>query len=111
MCRNGRFTERGITGRHGYAAEVWAVLVTGAGPIGLLAALLGVQLTDRLGAAYHSGEVADVVSKLRSDIVIEATGAAWLAGLLTRRVPLTGWRDAYESHPEEVKVVLDLRAS
>src|SRR3954451_17676050 len=89
MCRNGRYTERGIKERDGYAAEAWTVeadyavrldpalrdvgvlleptsvvakaweqverigsrgwfepqrvLVTGAGPIGLLAALLGVQ--------------------------------------------------------------------
>ena len=89
MCRNGRYTERGITGLHGYGAEQWrvepgfavpvpdrlgelavlveptsvvakawdhierivatmplaprTVLVTGAGPIGLLAALFAVQ--------------------------------------------------------------------
>src|SRR5215472_16145430 len=119
MCRNGRYTERGIKERHGYGAErfriepdfavkvdpglgilgvllepasilakAWdhterigqrargwrprSALVTGAGPIGLLAALMGVQrglavhvydhntsgpkpvLTRELGAAYHS---------------------------------------------------------
>lgn len=89
MCRNGRYTERGIKGLHGYGAEQWRVeadfavrvydglgpqavliepasvvakawdhierilarapvtptrvLVTGAGPIGLLAALLATQ--------------------------------------------------------------------
>src|SRR5918995_3297075 len=89
MCRNGRYTERGIKGLHGYGSERWRiepefavkldpaldllgvlmepttivakaweqidriaqratiaprrVLVTGAGPIGLLAALLGAQ--------------------------------------------------------------------
>ena len=89
MCRNGRYTERGIKESHGYGSEVWSVdqdyavklddrlgdvgmlmepttivakaweqienvgrrawfeprnvLVTGAGPIGLLAAMLGVQ--------------------------------------------------------------------
>ncbi len=66
------------------------VLVTGAGPIGLLAALLGVQrghevhvldrvtdgpkpdLVRRLGATYHAGGVKDVGE---TDIVIEATGA------------------------------------
>jgi threonine dehydrogenase-like Zn-dependent dehydrogenase len=139
MCRNGRYTERGIAGRHGYAAEryridpefavrlppgldrvgvlveptsivakawehlerigdraAWSprtVLVTGAGPIGLLAALLGVQrgyrvrvldrveaglkpdLVEALGATYHTdlSEVDD-----DSDIIIEATGAARL---------------------------------
>jgi threonine dehydrogenase-like Zn-dependent dehydrogenase len=68
------------------------VLVTGAGPIGLLAALLGVQrgldvhVLDRvtagpkaravtaLGATYHHDPVAGVAAKLQPDIVIEATG-------------------------------------
>jgi threonine dehydrogenase-like Zn-dependent dehydrogenase len=68
------------------------VLVTGAGPIGLLAALLGVQrgyavtVLDRavdgpkpdvvraLGATYHSGAVTDVDPA--PDIIVEATGAS-----------------------------------
>jgi threonine dehydrogenase-like Zn-dependent dehydrogenase len=66
------------------------VLVTGAGPIGLLAALLAVQrgyevhvvdrvtdgpkpdLVRRLGATYHSGAAAEAGEV---DIVVEATGA------------------------------------
>jgi threonine dehydrogenase-like Zn-dependent dehydrogenase len=78
-------------------ARAWfeprSVLVTGAGPIGLLAALLGVQrgldvhVLDRvtrgpkpdlvrdLGATYHPGAVADVATQVTPDIVIEATGA------------------------------------
>lgn len=66
------------------------VLVTGAGPIGLLAALLGVQrglevhvldrvldgpkpdLVSDLGGRYHTGAVADVPEP---DVVIECTGA------------------------------------
>ncbi|QUI35076.1 glucose 1-dehydrogenase [Streptomyces alfalfae] len=139
MCRNGRYTERGIKERHGYAGRTWTVesdyavrldpalesvgmllepttvvakaweqverigsrawfeprraLVTGAGPIGLLAALLGVRrgldvhVLDRvtggpkpglvrdLGATYHSEEIGEVAAKLRPDVVIEATGA------------------------------------
>jgi glucose 1-dehydrogenase len=142
MCRNGRYTERGIKGRDGYGAELVAleadfavpvdpglgelgvltepasvlakaweqidrirgracaphekVLVTGAGPIGLLAALIGVQrgfemhVLDRaeegtkpalvrdLGAGYHTGSVADVGEQLEPDIVIECTGVAEL---------------------------------
>jgi glucose 1-dehydrogenase len=72
--------------------EPHRVLVTGAGPIGLLAALLGAQrdldvhVLDRvtdgpkvdavtaLGATYHHDPVAEVAGKLRPDIVIEATG-------------------------------------
>jgi threonine dehydrogenase-like Zn-dependent dehydrogenase len=139
MCRNGRYTERGIKQLHGYASELWVVpeefavrvdgdlgiagvlteptsvvakaweqvdrigdrawfdpqvvLVTGAGPIGLLAAMLAVQrgldvhvldrvsdgpkpdLVRALGATYHQGSVADVASVAPPDVVIEATGA------------------------------------
>jgi glucose 1-dehydrogenase len=71
--------------------EPRTALVTGAGPIGLLAALLGMQrgldvhVLDRmdfglkpdlvrdLGASYHSGTVASV--GFRPDIIIECTGA------------------------------------
>jgi threonine dehydrogenase-like Zn-dependent dehydrogenase len=138
MCRNGRYTERGIKEIHGYGSERWTVetgyavrldpsledvgmllepttvvakawdhierignrawfeprclLVAGAGPIGLLAALLGVQrgldvhvldrvtggpkprLVAELGATYHTGTVPEVAAKARPDIVIEATG-------------------------------------
>jgi threonine dehydrogenase-like Zn-dependent dehydrogenase len=79
------------------ARAVWrpqVVLVTGAGPIGLLAALLGVQrgldvhVLDRvtsgpkpdlvadLGATYHTGTLADAVG--RADVVIECTGVGEL---------------------------------
>ena len=139
MCRNGRYTERGIKEIHGYASEQWRVetdyavrldghledvgmlleptsvvakawdqiervgsrswfeprtaLVTGAGPIGLLAALLGVQrnlevhVLDRvtdgpkpdlvrdLGATYHHADISDVVDEIVPDVVVEATGA------------------------------------
>ena len=73
----------------------WAphsVLVTGAGPIGLLAAMIGVQrgldvhVLDRvsegvkpdlvrgLGATYHSGAVSDIGFK--PDVAIECSGAS-----------------------------------
>jgi glucose 1-dehydrogenase len=142
MCRNGRYTERGIKALPGYASERWCVeadfavrldpalgdvgvlleptsvvakaweqveriggrswfephtvLVTGAGPIGLLAALLGVQrglqvhVLDRvtdgvkpglvrdLGATYHADGFDAAVAAGRPDVVIEATGAAAL---------------------------------
>jgi len=137
MCRNGRYTERGIKERHGFGAErfrlepefavkidrdldilgvllepasilakawdhtegigqrarVWqprSLLVTGAGPIGLLAALMGMQrgldvhvydhntsgpkptLTRELGATYHSDSQS--LARLAPDILIECTG-------------------------------------
>jgi glucose 1-dehydrogenase len=71
--------------------EPRTVLVTGAGPIGLLAALLGMQrgldvhvldrvdsglkpdLVRALGASYHAGTVASL--GFNPDIIIECTGA------------------------------------
>lgn len=167
------------------------VLVAGAGPIGLLAALLGRQrglevhvfdrsdegvkpaLTTDLGAHFHVG----LPDELPVDIAIECTGSppvirslmqrvgpggilcfagmspsgrlmdfdpgrfnhdlvlnngvvfgsvnanrahaqaaaealakvnpSWLARLITRRVPLSAWHEAYEAHPSDIKVVLD----
>jgi threonine dehydrogenase-like Zn-dependent dehydrogenase len=242
MCRNGRYSERGIKEIDGYACEAWTVesdyavkldpgladagvlmeptsvvakawdqvdevggrawfepkraLVTGAGPIGLLAAMLGVQrgldvhVLDRvtdgpkpgivrdLGATYHSGDIDEVASALHPDVVIEATGAGpvifgaiantapygivcltgvsstghrltidagsvnreivlendvvvgsvnanlahyaaaadalakadpdWLARLITRRVPLESFADAFTARPGDVKVVIAL---
>jgi threonine dehydrogenase-like Zn-dependent dehydrogenase len=32
---------------------------------------------------------------------------AWLDGMITRRVPLARWREAYERVPGDVKVVLE----
>jgi threonine dehydrogenase-like Zn-dependent dehydrogenase len=79
------------------ARGVWSpevVLVTGAGPIGLLAALLGVQrglevhVLDRvtsgpkpglvadLGATYSSGTLGDAVD--HADVVLECTGVGQL---------------------------------
>ncbi len=73
------------------AGEPGTVLVTGAGPIGLLAALLGrqrgleVHVLDRvdsgpkpdlvraLGATYHRGALADV--GFEPDVIVECTGA------------------------------------
>ncbi len=142
MCRNGRYTERGIKELDGYGSERWTVperyavrvaahldlagvlmeptsvvakaweqvqrvgerawfeprrvLVTGAGPIGLLAAMIGVQrgldvhVLDRvtdgpkpglirdLGATYHHSSVAEVARAARPDVVLEATGVGSL---------------------------------
>lgn len=168
-----------------------SALITGAGPIGLLAALLATQhgldvhVVDRatsgpkpdlvraLGATYHS--TVDTVDS-SVDVAIECTGVAeliwasarraavtvltgltgdtsqfpadrhvfddivlhnraivgsvnaglanwrtaaealaaadrtWLAGLITRRLPLDHFMDALERRPDDVKVVIDLRA-
>ncbi|MGI9074405.1 MAG: glucose 1-dehydrogenase [Bryobacteraceae bacterium] len=138
MCRNGKYTERGIKQRNGFGSErfrnepeflvkldpnlgeegvlmepssilakAWdhitrigqrakwqpkTLLVTGAGPIGLLAALMGQQrgleihvldrvekglkpqLVQDLGGTYHTGAVKSL--NFRPDIIIECTGVA-----------------------------------
>jgi threonine dehydrogenase-like Zn-dependent dehydrogenase len=169
------------------------VLVTGAGPIGMLAALIGIQngldvhvldrvtegakpqLVHDLGAAYHSGAVSDL--GFEPDVVIECTGVgpvivdsirkvgaggvvcltgvgsggpgsglspadvakelvlknnvilgsvnanrrhfyraaealaaadrAWLAQLISRRVPPADIADALQRDPDDIKVVVD----
>ncbi|HEY7189802.1 MAG TPA: glucose 1-dehydrogenase [Vicinamibacterales bacterium] len=152
MCRNGRYTERGIKERDGYASErirvepsfavrvdpslgtlgvllepasvvakawdhaeqigrrsaAWnprTALVTGAGPIGLLATLLGrqrgleVHVFDRVasgtkpslvkdaGAIYHGGELSSL-GEFSPDIIIECTGATEVvADVVTRSAP------------------------
>ena len=142
MCRNGRYTERGIKALDGYGAELVTIesdfavrvdpelgdlgvlmepasvlakaweqidriagracagheraLVTGAGPIGLLAALMGVQrglelhVLDRadegikpelvrdLGASYHTGSIEELSAQIRPEIIVECTGVAQL---------------------------------
>jgi glucose 1-dehydrogenase len=80
-------------GRRAYFAPTRA-LVTGAGPIGLLAALLGVQrglevhvldrvtggpkpdLVAALGAHYHHSDVRTVAEQALPDVIVEATGVA-----------------------------------
>jgi len=172
-----------------------SVLVTGAGPIGLLAALMGrqrelevhvfdqvldgpkPQLARDLGATYHGGALS-ALGDLTPDIIIECTGATpviadavtrsapsgivclagmssgghtidldlggvnrrmvlendvifgsvnanrthyeagaaalkradrtWLSRLISRRVPLDHWREAFVKQRDDVKVVLEL---
>ncbi len=139
MCRNGRYTERGIKERNGYGSDFFRVepdflikldpalgdngvlveptsvvakawdhterigarsrgfapkrlLVVGAGPIGLLAALIGAQrgldvhvldhhdrgrkreLVNELGGTFHLGSVTGL-DGLMPDILMECTGA------------------------------------
>jgi threonine dehydrogenase-like Zn-dependent dehydrogenase len=152
MCRNGRYTERGIKQRNGYGVEYFRLepdfaikvdpalgslgvlleptsivakgwdhlerigrrsrswqprvaMVTGAGPIGLLAALMGVQrglevhifdrntsgpkpeLARAVGATYHANGLADL-DQLKPDILVECTGAAAvITGVLGKTAP------------------------
>jgi threonine dehydrogenase-like Zn-dependent dehydrogenase len=34
---------------------------------------------------------------------------AWLASLITRRVPLASWEDAYNRSPDDIKTVLSFQ--
>jgi glucose 1-dehydrogenase len=144
MCRNGRYTERGIKERNGYGSEwfrlepefairidptlgvlgvlleptsivakawdhterigrrseTWqpkTLMVTGAGPIGLLAALMGAQrglevhvlnhhasdlkssLVRELGGTFHTDGIA-ALNHVQPDILMECTGAPALIG-------------------------------
>jgi glucose 1-dehydrogenase len=180
--------------RIGARSAAWkprVALVTGAGPVGLLAALIGAQyglemhvfdrahdgakpeLARALGAIYRVGDL----GALKPDVVIECTGAGavvldvigraapdgivclagvssggrkikfdigdlnrelvlenhvvfgsvnanrrhyraaaealakadkkWLDRLITRRVPLDNWREAFAPRPDDIKVVVD----
>jgi len=182
--------------RIGARAPAWTprvALVTGAGPVGLLAAMIGAQmglemhvldrnktgpkpkLVEKLGAMFHLS-----LDGLRPDIVIECTGAPpvildvfgrtapdgivclagvssggrefpldvgdlnrsmvlenhvvfgsvnanrghyaaaadalaradrdWLAGVITRRVPLARWREAFQPQEDDIKVIVDFSA-
>jgi threonine dehydrogenase-like Zn-dependent dehydrogenase len=137
MCRNGKYSEHGIVGLHGFARQRWRaqpdavvrvspslgglgvlleptsvvakaweqverigqrgfwqpedVGIIGAGPVGLLAALLGVQrglrvhvfdrvtegpkpdLVRSVGATFHHDSLPD--SRIRADVLIECTGS------------------------------------
>jgi glucose 1-dehydrogenase len=241
MCRNGRYTERGIKERNGYGSDFFRIepdflikldrdlgelgvlveptsvvakawdhterigarsrawqpkrlLVTGAGPIGLLAAMIGAQrgldvhvldhhdkpakkaIVHGIGGTFHLGAIADL-DGLKPDVVMECTGApsvvrdalgrtapggivclvgvsspghdlsvdvggvnrtmvldndtvfgsvnanrrhyedavsalrradkAWLARLITRRVPVEQWTQALANEPDDIKVVVD----
>ena len=86
--------------------EPQVVLVTGAGPVGLLAALIGVQrglevhvfdrvtdgrkpaLVGELGAHYHGGSLDDL--QLEPDVVIECTGAGSVVFDVANRTGPTG---------------------
>ena len=82
------------------------VLVIGAGPIGLLGALMGAQrglelhMLDRategpkleavqaLGGRYHTGDVTEVAKEIEPDLVVECTGVAELvAGAMQHTAP------------------------
>ncbi|MGE3959697.1 MAG: glucose 1-dehydrogenase [Vicinamibacterales bacterium] len=92
-------------GRRSRAWRPQSVLVTGAGPIGLLAALMGrqrgldvhvfdqvidgpkPQLVRDLGATYHGGTLA-ALGTLAPDVIVECTGATpVLVDAVTRSAP------------------------
>jgi glucose 1-dehydrogenase len=181
-------------GRRSRSWTPQTVVVTGAGPLGLFAALIGIQrgldvhlldhniagpkpeLARDVGATYHSTEITELT--LQPDILIECTGAVpviagalgrvapsgviclvgvrapghlaeidigalnrtmvlnnqvifgsvnanrthyemavevlakadknWLRRIITRRVPLDRWKEAFERRRGEIKVIIDI---
>jgi threonine dehydrogenase-like Zn-dependent dehydrogenase len=92
-------------GRRFHSWEPRRLLVTGPGPIGLLAAMMGIQrnyevyvlgratdgpkpaLVRDLGALYLAGTIGDII-ELAPDVVIECTGApSVIADVLGRNAP------------------------
>jgi threonine dehydrogenase-like Zn-dependent dehydrogenase len=49
----------------------------------------------------HYAAAAEALAKADKD---------WLARLITRKVPLSRWREAFEPHDDDVKVALDFTA-
>ena len=95
----------------GLRARGWqprTALVTGAGPIGLLGALMGAQrridvhvfdhnrsgpkpaLVRDLGAAYHDTDLAAVLDDLAPDVIMECTGVPQVVGAVLGRTDPTG---------------------
>jgi threonine dehydrogenase-like Zn-dependent dehydrogenase len=84
-----------------------SLLVTGGGPIGLIAALMGAQrgldvhlldhrhdgakadLVQRLGGAYHTDGI-KILDRLRPDILMECTGAPSVIGAILGRTAPAG---------------------
>ena len=170
MCRNGRYTERGIKERNGFGSErfrnesaftvkinpslkdvgvlmepasilakAWdhiscigergewkpkTVLVTGAGPIGLIAAFMGKlrglevhvldkvdsglkpQLVHELGAEYHAGDL-DALT-LSPDVIIECSGASALVNGALKKIKSAGILCLVGVSSKEHSVNLDL---
>ena len=181
-------------GRRSHSWKPHTLLVTGSGPIGLLAALMGAQrgyqvhVLDRREREPEDAIIRDLGAKhltdlpaaldLKADVVMECTGAptviaavtgstapggavcllglggdhlmpfdigrfnrtlvldnevvfgsvnanrmhyqmaadaltradkAWLARLISRRVPLARWHEALERRPDDIKVIIDFR--
>jgi glucose 1-dehydrogenase len=102
MCRNGRYTERGIKELDGYASQRWRV-----------EASYAVSLDPRLAEVGVLMEPTSVIAKAWDQI--EQVGRRswfgdldWLDRLITRRVPLERAADAFEAQPDDVKVVITL---
>ncbi len=101
-------------------------LVVGAGPIGMLAALLGVQrgyqvhvfdqvedgpkpsLVAALGATYYHGPIEDL--GLRPDVVLECAGAGEVVMELARRVTQAGVICLVGISSEQRRLPVDLNA-
>src|SRR5262249_14590927 len=94
MCRNGRYTEHGIKGVHGFARERWR-----ADPDGLVRLDPGAGRRGCPAGAHHDpgqGVGADRADRpARLLAALAAADQAWLGRLITRRVPLADFAKAF----------------
>ena len=78
------------------------VLVTGAGPIGLLAALIG----GESATSPSSGRSAPTAGTTRRQPKRSPRPTVVARRLITRSVPLDQWQEAIQRQPDDVKVVI-----
>ncbi|MEE2035110.1 alcohol dehydrogenase catalytic domain-containing protein [Rhodococcus chondri] len=102
MCRNGRYRERGITCLTGISAA-GRTIDFDAGALNRSIVLENDVVIGSVNANLrHYRAAADALA---------AADTGWLEAMITRRVPLDRAFDAFDVHPEDVKVVLDLEAA
>lgn len=107
VAKAGEQVER-IGARSWFAPQ--RVLVTGAGPIGLPdAGTVNRDLVLENDVAVGSVN-ADLRHCRQAAEALGKAGTAWLDRLITRRVPLDRFADAFTSRPGDVKTVITLDA-
>ncbi len=91
----------------------------------------GIVCLAGLSSGHHKVEIAsDVLDRtmvLENDVVFGTVNAnrahyraaaaalakadkTWLATMITRRVPLARWQEAFEKRPDDIKVIIDFTA-
>ena len=92
------------------APHYWIICLTGVSPVGAEAVIAPGLLNRNM--VLQNSVLFGSVNASRQHYELAATALAqadrgWLAGLITRRVPLAQWADAYARRPDDIKTVLD----